>query len=117
MADGGGYDVSGVDRTTGGAPVAADLVVVDVYMPRDSGLEQLRRVRSAYPGAPIIATSGQFSRGLAQAGATAGALGVDALIAKPFDRETLLHAVRSLIGLLPERTADARVQRAACAGR
>jgi two-component system chemotaxis response regulator CheY len=74
-------------------------VIVDVYMPRALGVERLRSARRAYPGVPIIATSGQFRAGLDCAGSTAQALGVDRVIAKPFGRNALLDAVRSVIGL------------------
>ena len=47
----------------------------------------------------IIATSAQFRLGVDGAGSAARALGVERVIAKPFSREALLHAVRSVIGL------------------
>jgi len=113
-----GYRVIAVDRTPRNTPAPADLVVVDVYMPRDAGLERLHRVRRAYPHASIIAISGQFTPGLAHTGATAETLGVDALIAKPFDRKTLLHAVQSIVGPPPpDRAADAQAQRTKRASR
>jgi DNA-binding NarL/FixJ family response regulator len=82
----------------------ADLVIIDVHMPRDRGVEQLRCLRREHPRAAIIAISGQFCRGLACSGAAARSLGVDAVIAKPCNRQTLLDAVRSLIG--PPGDAD-----------
>ena len=94
-----------------------DLVIADVCMPRDSGLEQLRRVRGAYLGVPVIAISAQFRGGLALAGAAAGTFGVDALLAKPFDRNTLLRTVQSIIGLPGETIAHAESRHAEPAGR
>ena len=76
----------------------SDLVVVDVYMPRQFGFGALRSARARYPGVPIIAISGQFQPDVQCAGPAAAALGVDRVIAKPFSREALLESVRSVIG-------------------
>ncbi len=99
-----GYRVSeaGVDR----APdESADLVLVDVYLPRKFGVERLRSAQRAYPRTPIIAMSAQFQSRVECAGPAARALGVGGVIAKPFGREELLHAVRSVIGLPVDRIA------------
>lgn len=89
-----------VDAAAGDAvpSAAADLLIVDVYMPRRKGAERLCSARSAYPGVPIIAVSGQFPPGVRCAGAAAQALGAERVVAKPFRREELLAVVRSLIG-------------------
>jgi len=47
-----GYRVSGADETSN---EQVDLVMVDVFMPLGTGVERLSHVRSAHPGAPIIA--------------------------------------------------------------
>jgi DNA-binding response OmpR family regulator len=93
-----GYRIS-----TGGLPGTAagatpDLVIIDVYMPRSTGIEKLKAVRAAHPGTPLIAISGQFCASLARCRATADALGVQRIIAKPFSRDELLEAVRAVIG-------------------
>jgi DNA-binding response OmpR family regulator len=75
-----------------------ELLIVDVFMPRGHGIERLRSARLAHPGVPVIAISGQFSPGIGAAGAAAAALNVDRVVAKPFEREVMLDAVRSLIG-------------------
>jgi DNA-binding response OmpR family regulator len=74
------------------------LLIVDVFMPRGHGIDRLRSARTAHPGVPLIAISGQFDPGVGAAGAAAAALRVDRVVAKPFERETMLDAVRSLIG-------------------
>jgi DNA-binding response OmpR family regulator len=94
-----GYCVHGLADDHAQTPPPADLVIVDVYMPRCLGAERLRAARHIYPEAPIIAISGQFRPGLDGAGPTAQALGVDRVIAKPFGRKALLDAVRSVVGL------------------
>ena len=42
----------------------ADLVIVDVYMPRHEALQRLRAVKAANPETPVIAISGQVRPGL-----------------------------------------------------
>jgi DNA-binding response OmpR family regulator len=93
-----GYRVEAVAAINGAALPTADLVIVDVYMPRKLGAERLRSIRKSYPGVPIIAISGQFRAGVDCSGPAARTLGVDRVIPKPFGREALLDAVRSMIG-------------------
>jgi DNA-binding response OmpR family regulator len=76
----------------------ADLVIVDVYMPKQAGAQWIGDIQTAYPGTPIIAISGQFRSGLSAAGAIAQTLGVRQAIAKPLTRADLLDAVRGIIG-------------------
>ena len=76
----------------------ADLVIVNVYMPKDAGAQWVRDIQRAHPETPIIAISGQFRSGLCAGGATAQALGVRQVIAKPLIRADLLDAVRSIKG-------------------
>jgi two-component system response regulator AtoC len=76
----------------------ADLVIASVYMPKQSGHEWLRAIEAAHPDIPLIAISGQFRTGLCADGATAKALGVHQVIAKPLIRADLLAAVRAMIG-------------------
>ena len=92
-----GYRVNDVASNDARAHARADLVIVDVYMPRHLGIERLRSARDAYPGVPIIAISGQFRPGVGCAGPAAQSLGVDRVIAKPCKREALVDAVRSVI--------------------
>ena len=75
-----------------------DLVIVDLYMPREAGADVVRSVQQAYPGAHVIAISAQFRAGLDGSWWAPRALGVSRLMAKPFTREDLLGAVRALIG-------------------
>jgi DNA-binding response OmpR family regulator len=72
----------------------ADLVIVNVYMPKDAGAQWVRDIQAAHPDTPIIAISGQFRSGLCAGGATAQTLGVRQVIAKPLIRADLLDAVR-----------------------
>jgi DNA-binding response OmpR family regulator len=96
---GAGYVVRA--RPLGKAPEeeGADLVIVDLYMPRQAGVDFVRAAQQAHPGVPVIAISAQFRPGLAGSWQTARALGADQLIAKPFTRGELLQAVRAVIGV------------------
>lgn len=86
-----GYRADGEDA----GDVAA--VIVDLYMPRESGARIVRAVQRAYPGKPVIAVSGQFRPGLAHSDAAARELGARRLLPKPFGRADLLDAVRAAI--------------------
>ncbi|MEN3353855.1 MAG: hypothetical protein V7640_2013 [Betaproteobacteria bacterium] len=93
-----GYRVCPCTLSEPAADAAPDLIILDVFMPRSMGVERLRAVRAAHPGTPLIAISGQFCSGLARCGTTAHALGVERVVAKPFNRDELLDAVRAVIG-------------------
>jgi DNA-binding response OmpR family regulator len=93
-----GYRVCACVSPESTAEAHPDLVIVDIYMPRSTGSEKLRAIRAAHPETPLIAISGQFCSGLARCGATAHALGVERVIAKPFNRDELLEAVCAVIG-------------------
>ena len=94
-----GYRVRAADAREAQRTDPADLVIVSIYMPKQAGALLVRRIQAAHPGAPLIALSGQFRSGLSAAGATAEALGVQQVIAKPLSRGDLLGAVRAMIPL------------------
>lgn len=91
-------------RVLAGAPCGtepqarSDLVIVNVSMPKQDGLRCIRDIRAAHPKTPLVAISAQFRSGLSASGATAQALGVLKVIAKPLVRSDLLEAVRGIIG-------------------
>jgi CheY-like chemotaxis protein len=93
-----GYSVRAAAPGAAQVPNTADLVIVDVYMPRHEGANRLGAVKTAYPETPLIAISGQFRSGLVGSCAAAAALGVRQVIAKPFTRRDLLAAVYSVVG-------------------
>jgi DNA-binding response OmpR family regulator len=92
-----GYAVLGrpPNGSSAGRP---DLVIVNLYMPRQAGVDVVRSVQQAHPGIPVIAISAQFRAGLDGSWWAARALGVRELIAKPFTRSDLLRAVQAVIG-------------------
>jgi DNA-binding response OmpR family regulator len=93
-----GYHVRVAGPREGPSQGPADLVIASIYRPKHAGAEFVQSIRSTHPGTPIIAISGQFRSGLCEAGATARALGVQQVIAKPLDRSDFLESVRAMIG-------------------
>src|SRR2546426_9091101 len=71
---------------------AADLVITDLVMPEQEGLETIRSLRSERPDLKIIAMSG------GQYLAAAEKLGADLTLPKPLRAEKVLEAVRKLLG-------------------
>jgi DNA-binding response OmpR family regulator len=92
-----GYRVSALAPREEPLELAADLVIVSVYMPKHIGAQMVREIRLAHPGAPVIALSGQFRSGLCDVGATARTLGVEQVIAKPLSRADLLGSIRAIM--------------------
>jgi DNA-binding response OmpR family regulator len=100
-----GYSVQGCgafpDR-----PSRVDLVIVSIASPQQQSEACVHRVRSAHPGVPIIALSSQARSGLSSTGATARALGVEHLLAKPLTRHELLAVVESVMGTQRHQVTD-----------
>jgi PAS domain S-box-containing protein len=71
-----------------------DLVITDLVMPEQEGLETLQRLRVERPNLPVIAVSGAFGGSYLK---TARRFGATATLAKPIDPETLLRAVREAL--------------------
>lgn len=71
-----------------------DLVILDLRIQHGSGVTVLRQARSLYPDIPVVVITAYTT---ADEVANALALGVDALLYKPFDIDTLLNTVRALL--------------------
>jgi DNA-binding NtrC family response regulator len=93
-----GYRIRLGDSRHASRDAPCDLVIVSVYMPKHAGAQCVRDIQAAHPGTPVIAISGQFRPGLTAAGATAQALGVRQVVAKPLSRRDLLGSVQGIIG-------------------
>jgi len=80
----------------GASPTPVVLVVADVPAPRQSGAAGIATLRKRFPGAKVLAISGQFMPGLHGALSTATAMGADAVLAKPFSSGMFIDIVRGL---------------------
>jgi CheY-like chemotaxis protein len=86
------------DRIVGATSrVEADLVLCDMLMPGCNGLQVIRELRRNLPDVKIIAMSGARNEGKADMLQTAMYLGADEILYKPFDRATLMAAVRQVM--------------------
>ena len=75
---------------------AVDLVITDVLMPEQDGLEVIMNVRDANNPIPIIAITGHPEKADLYL-RLAKALGAQRVLEKPFRMEALLGAVRELL--------------------
>ncbi len=74
----------------------ADVIVTDLIMPEQEGIETITTLRKEHPDLPIIAISG----GLVHAAAylkAAQKLGANRALAKPFSSADLLRAVEEVL--------------------
>jgi len=71
---------------------AADLVITDLYMPGQDGIEILTQFRKVSPHVPMIAISGNSDMLI-----VAQKLGAVATLKKPFAADQLLMAVKEAL--------------------
>ncbi len=76
------------------ASSAIDLVVCDIYMPGENGLDLLAEVRHARPELPVILMT---ARGTIETASLASRIGAFDYLAKPFDLGALLDRVRAAL--------------------
>jgi DNA-binding response OmpR family regulator len=76
---------------------APDLVITDIIMPNQEGIETIRLMRRERPDAKIIAISGGGRIGDLDVLEIAHKLGADDVIHKPFDAAELLGRVRKFL--------------------
>lgn len=74
-----------------------DLVVTDLIMPNQEGLETIQQIHHLRPLLPIIAVSGGGRLSADSYLPAALGLGAHKTFAKPFDRQSFLAAVAELI--------------------
>jgi DNA-binding response OmpR family regulator len=75
----------------------ADLVITDLIMPEQEGLETISRLKKEYKGIKIIAISGGGRIGPEAYLPAAQELGADRIFSKPFDVQEVVDAVRDLL--------------------
>lgn len=80
----------------------ADVVITDIIMPGQEGIETIVQLRQADPGLKIIAISGGGRMKNMDFLKVASKLGADAVLSKPFSVKDILSAVQTLTA--PERT-------------
>jgi PAS domain S-box-containing protein len=73
-----------------------DLVITDLVMPEQEGIETIQALRREVPGARVIAISGAFG---SQYLKTAQLLGADAVLSKPVSPDLLLTRVAEVLKL------------------
>lgn len=70
------------------------LVLMDIKMPKQNGIEITRDIKRLYPQLKVIIVTGYESAEIAQQATEAGA---DAYIAKPFESNIIILGIQSLI--------------------
>ena len=74
-----------------------DLVITDILMPEQEGIETIRMLRKEFPQVKILAISGGGKKGQLDVLPVAQAFGAHSTLAKPFERKDLLDAVSALV--------------------
>jgi YesN/AraC family two-component response regulator len=78
-----------------------DLMMTDIIMPEQEGIETIGAVRKKYPAVRVIAMSGGGRMSATDYLQTALAMGADAVLAKPFSSEELEALVAKVLGKAP----------------
>src|SRR5947208_2031045 len=91
QAANGDIGVSGFEREP------SDVVVVDIFMPGQGGLQTIDRLRRGSPQAKIVAVSGAKSVGTLDVKGHALAMGADRFLEKPFEPATLVTLIAALL--------------------
>jgi CheY-like chemotaxis protein len=74
-----------------------DLVITDILMPEQEGIETIRMLRKEFPQVKILAISGGGKTGKLNVLPVAQTFGAHRTLAKPFERKDLLDAVSTLV--------------------
>ena len=77
------------------AEVKPDLVLMDITMPEMDGIEALKKIKAADPGALVIMCSAMGQQAMVIEAIQSGARD---FIVKPFQAERVLEAVKKVIG-------------------
>ncbi len=75
-----------------------DLVLMDIFMPEQEGLETIRELRWDFPDVKIIAISGGGKSGRMEPLEAAQKFGAALALKKPISREELLSSVKEVLG-------------------
>lgn len=95
-----GYDVKTAADGAEGVSTAVDfaphLVITDLVMPDQEGIETIGQLRKLVPSAKIVAISGYVTQGRDYL-RTAKYMGAHATVAKPIDYDAFLELLRKLL--------------------
>ena len=98
MLEGGGYQVSVASNGREALSMLAagdfEVIITDLVMPEQEGIETIKLIRRDHPQVKVIAMSGAFGGDYLR---IAGYLGAHATIAKPARIRTVLDTVRSVL--------------------
>jgi CheY-like chemotaxis protein len=102
ILEGAGYSVDLAEDGAAGLNAQrvrpADVVITDIFMPNQDGIETIARLRNEHPAVKVVAMSGGGSRAKGQGYLfTAREIGAHAVLAKPFDQQDLLRTVSALL--------------------
>ena len=75
---------------------SADIVITDIIMPEQEGIETIRMIKKKIPEIGIIAISGGGRNGPSDYLTIAKMLGADFTFTKPWDNQELLDAITEL---------------------
>ena len=75
----------------------AELVITDLFMPEQDGIETIQQIREFAPTTPILAMSGGGTRGNTDSLSDAELFGAQAVLQKPFSPDALEAAVTGLL--------------------
>jgi CheY-like chemotaxis protein len=84
---------------------AADVVLLDLYMPRKDGVATIRDLRAEFPGVVVVAMSGDAGTIWRDALAEARAAGAELTLRKPIEPWVLLRTLEGLITARKSLTA------------
>lgn len=104
ILEGEGYDVVEAEDGDIGLKVFQQhrpaLVITDIFMPNKEGLEVIQTLHREAPGLPVVAISGEATRGFDTGDflRMAGQFGALKTICKPVRPEELIEMVQDLIG-------------------
>lgn len=79
------------------AEVKIDLLITDIIMPEQEGIETIMAIRKTQSELPILAMSGGGRNANLDYLVTAELLGANATLCKPFGKDALIQAVNALL--------------------
>lgn len=100
-----GDGLAGLERALADSP---DLVVLDVMMPRMSGLDVCKQLKSKRPGIPIIMLT---ARGQEIDKVVGLELGADDYVTKPFSIRELMARVKAVLRRISTQSAPSEIYR------